>query len=157
MFLYKAMEALVASDHAVNPTSSSSILSPNSDPQSPVVTSPTTKVDSEAEKSPLVNGLCAKSAPERRHSSSDCRSNGSISNVNCTDKTSLARTSSSSRRHSLPPDTVSSSAAVAVIINGSEEPLIENGNCMVSLVGHDDDEEDEDERISETAALTSSA
>ncbi len=183
LFLYKAMEALVSSDHPVNPLVASTSSSggdcslPPTSPVGRLQRQQTTITTATAKGSPLLQsngGLPAPLVPERRQQSlSDCRSNGSLSYVN---EASLAMTSSSSgggasgggggggggggsgRRHSLPPINV--------------DPLIElaapdekkrNGCVIVMpLENERHKEEDEEEelvdeeegRTSETAALT---
>ena len=98
LFLYKAMEALVASNHAVNPVipASSQLLPPTDQTcSSPVaVAACTVTAAAPSDGTALVtsngggaiangngNGHHNSSADQRRHSLSDCRSNGSISNV----------------------------------------------------------------------------
>ena len=183
LFLYKAMDALVASNHAVNPVSGAPAAGADSSSAAgtpatavTVTSSAAAAASGDAPSKPLSNGLAngrLNNGVKQRHSSST----GSLSNLEDSaeeERRSLTR-SSSSRRHSLPPvaakDEEEEEEEESLEVKPASEANKESNGCVIVPIeengrsspspkvanGHsngNEDEEEEDERDSETAALT---
>lgn len=153
MFLYKAMESLIAS-HASNPVHQQpsdkcdGLLNNVAATATTSVTTEGAPVTSSSNQSSLV-------PPERRHSASASDWSNGNANGNATQPSEGPTTNgiNGHRRHSLPNgDVIMTTTTTHQHSNG-------NGNAVVVKNNHHDDdeeeEEEEDEEISETVALTS--
>ncbi len=186
LFLYKAMEALVASNHAVNPviptSQSSGAVGPTTDHLSPMAVTAVAAVSQQHHQAAeTCNGGAAGAVnvngrqngngggDHRRHSLSDCRSNGSISNIGVGEGGGQQQgygDGTSSRRHSLPPSSASgaslggSGTGATQTTSATAAELEQLTSKAAGLFDDDDDDnevqDDDDDRNSETAALTSS-